>query len=176
MLKIGIITDLLLFFVVFGLSTTSSFALNIDEAMDLGIANSIEVQIENKKTEYTAISKYEAMTDFLPSASLNYRDGNRRTQISSLRDKQKDEVKAFATAYKWQKMLKEKTVNSFNEIAELEKIDKSYIAKVFKLNYVSPDIVEAILKGTQPASLNLRDFIQKTIPDLWSEQREVFGF
>lgn len=95
MLKIGIIKDLLLFFVVFGLSTTSSFALNIDEAMDLGIANSIEVQIENKKTEYTAISKYEAMTDFLPSASLNYRDGNRRTEISSLRDKQKDEVKTL---------------------------------------------------------------------------------
>jgi len=95
MLKIGIITDLLLFFVVFGLSTTSSFALNIDEAMDLAIANSIEVQIENKKTEYTAISKYEAMTDFLPSASLNYRDGNRRTEISSLRDKQKDEVKTL---------------------------------------------------------------------------------
>ena len=85
-------------------------------------------------------------------------------------------VKAFASAYKWQKMLKEKEVSSFAEIAELEKSDKTYIAKVFKLNYVALDIVEAILKGNQPPQLNLRDFIQKTIPDLWTEQREVWGF
>ena len=75
-----------------------------------------------------------------------------------------------------QKMLKEKEVSSFAEIAELENIDKTYIAKVFKLNYVAPDIIEAILKGNQPPRLNLRDFIQKTIPDLWEEQRGVFGF
>lgn len=95
MLKIGIISKLLLLFIVFSFSSTPSFALNIDEAMDLGVSNSIEVQIEGKKTEYTAISKYEAITEFLPSASLNYRDGDRRTQISTLKDKQKDEVRTL---------------------------------------------------------------------------------
>lgn len=85
-------------------------------------------------------------------------------------------VKAFASAYKWQKMLKEKEVNNFAEIAKLEKTEKAYVAKVFKLNYVAPDIVEAVLKGSQPANLNLKDFTQKTIPDLWAEQKEVFGF
>ena len=52
-------------------------------------------QIENKKTEYISISEYEAITDFLPNANLNYRDGTRRTAISSLRDKQKDEVRTL---------------------------------------------------------------------------------
>lgn len=96
MLKIKIITKLIILFIIFGLSTYNPcFALNIDEAINLGIANSIEVQIENKKTEQISISKYEAITDFLPSASLNYRDGTRRTEISSLHDKQKDEVKTL---------------------------------------------------------------------------------
>ncbi len=85
-------------------------------------------------------------------------------------------VKAFANAYKWQKMLKNKEVNSLSEIATMEKVDDSYVRKIFKLSYVAPDIVEAILKGNQSANLNLKDFTQKTIPDLWTEQREVFGF
>ena len=121
----------------------------------------IPIQIRKKQGYVTMI---------LPEDAAEYQE------VENPKNYNEKLVKAFAAAYKWQRMLKEKTVNSFNEIAELERIDKSYIAKVFKLNYVAPDIVEAILKGTQPASLNLRDFIQKTIPDLWAEQREVFGF
>ena len=121
----------------------------------------IPIQIRKKQGYVTMI---------LPEDAAEYQE------VENPKNYNEKLVKAFATAYKWQRMLKEKTVNSLNEIAELERIDKSYIAKVFKLNYVAPDIVEAILKGAQPASLNLRDFIQKTIPDLWAEQREVFGF
>lgn len=95
MFKIKIFSKLLLFFAIILLISNSSFALNIDEAMKLGIENSIEVQIENKKTEYISISEYEAIADFLPNANLNYRDGTRRTAISSLRDKQKDEVRTL---------------------------------------------------------------------------------
>lgn len=85
-------------------------------------------------------------------------------------------VKAFVRAYKWKMMLKNKKVNSLNEIAKIEKTDKAYIAKLFKLNYIAPDIIESIINGKQPEKLNLRDFTHKAIPDLWSEQREVFGF
>jgi outer membrane protein len=95
MFKIKIISKLILFFAIILSISNSSFALNIEEAMNLGIENSIEVQIENKKTEYISISEYEAITDFLPNANLNYRDGTRRTAISSLRDKQKDEVRTL---------------------------------------------------------------------------------
>jgi len=84
-------------------------------------------------------------------------------------------VNAFASAYKWKEMIKNKEVGSFNEIAEIEKTDKSHVAKIFKLNYVAPDIIEAILDGKQPELLTLRDF-KKGVPDLWEEQRDVFGF
>lgn len=85
-------------------------------------------------------------------------------------------AKAVVSAFKWQKMLQEKLVSSFNEIANIENTDSAYVAKVFKLTYLAPDIIEAILKGTQPQDLKLRDFTAKAIPDLWEEQREVFGF
>ncbi len=94
-LKIRIIISSLLIAVIILLSTNPSFAINIDEAIDLAIQNSLEVQIETKKTEYTSLSKFEAATDFLPSAGLNYRKGTRRTEIDTLSDKQKDEVKTL---------------------------------------------------------------------------------
>lgn len=100
MLKIITILSLIISFVIFDFFARNSFALSIDDAIDLGVSNSLELQIENKKTEYTALSKYEALTDFLPNASLNYRDGNRRTEINSLRDKQKDEVKTLNISQK----------------------------------------------------------------------------
>ena len=85
-------------------------------------------------------------------------------------------VNAFANAYKWQEMIKSGEVSSLNEIARIEKTDDSYVRKVFKLNYVAPDIIEAVLDGKQAKGLKLQDFTHKTIPDLWEEQREVFGF
>ena len=85
-------------------------------------------------------------------------------------------VKAFTVAHKWQKMFQDKVVSNFNEIAKLEKTDKSYVAKIFKLNYVAPDIIKSILNGNQPPELKLRDFTHQVIPDLWEEQKEIFGF
>ena len=84
-------------------------------------------------------------------------------------------VDAFAKAYSWQEMIKNEEVGSLSEIAKIEKTDKSHIAKIFKLNYVAPDIIEAILDGKQPELLTLKDF-KKGVPDLWEEQRDLFGF
>jgi len=82
-------------FLVILLFSQQSFAINIDEAIDLGIKNSLEVKIETKKTEFTGLSKFEAATDFLPNVRYNYRDLTRRTQIASLQDKQRDKIKTF---------------------------------------------------------------------------------
>jgi len=85
-------------------------------------------------------------------------------------------ISAFSIAYRWQQMIKNKEVESLSEIAKIERTDKAYIAKIFKLNYVAPDIVRAILDGNQPEHLKLRDFTHATIPDLWEEQKEFYGF
>jgi len=41
---------------------------------------------------------------------------------------------------------------------------------------VAPSIVKDVLAGKQPENLKISDFTAKAIPDLWEEQREVFGF
>jgi hypothetical protein len=44
------------------------------------------------------------------------------------------------------------------------------------LNYLSPDIVTAILDGTQPASLTHDVLFRADLPLDWSVQRKLFGF
>jgi hypothetical protein len=43
------------------------------------------------------------------------------------------------------------------------------------MTQLAPDIIEAILNGRQPYSLNLTDFM-KPFPNGWEEQRQHFGF
>jgi len=135
--------------------------IKITEIDDRTINIFIPMKIRRKKGYTTMI---------LPEGAKEYEE------VENPKNYNEKLVQAFAKAYKWQKMLKEKEVGSFTEIAKIEKTDKAYVAKVFKLNYVAPDIVGKVLDGKQPEELTLRDFIQKGIPDLWEEQREVFGF
>ena len=44
---------------------------------------------------------------------------------------------------------------TIREIAAAEKINESYVGRVIRLTLLAPDIVEAILGGRQPASLQL---------------------
>lgn len=83
---------------------------------------------------------------------------------------------AFAKAYKWKMMLKSGKVRSLADICKKENISTSYSSRIYRLNFVAPKIVEAIVNGTQPRTLLLQDFMGKPIPDLWEEQLEAFGF
>ncbi len=85
-------------------------------------------------------------------------------------------INAFAKAYKWQQaMLKNPKLTTYN-IAEKENISPSYVSKLLRLNLLAPDIIKAIVEGKQPRDLMLQDLMKKVIPDLWQEQREMFGF
>ena len=56
-------------------------------------------------------------------------------------------VKALARARRWQKLLDRGVYNSVTEIAEAEKISKSYVSRILRLALLAPDLVEAILGG-----------------------------
>jgi hypothetical protein len=135
--------------------------VKITEIDDKTLSVLIPIKIRKKKGYVTMI---------LPEGAKEYED------IENPQNYNEKLTQAFAKAHKWKIMLKQKEVDSLSEIAAIEKVDKAYIAKIFKLNYVAPDIVEAILDGQQPQDLTLRDFTKKSIPDLWEEQRMIFGF
>jgi len=69
--------------------------MSIDDAIDMAIIKSVELQIESKKTEIYEVSKLDAVTTFLPNVSYNYRDGKRKTEINNLQSKQDDLVKSL---------------------------------------------------------------------------------
>jgi hypothetical protein len=53
--------------------------------------------------------------------------------------------------------------------------NSSYVGRVLRLTLLSPEIVEAILDGRQPADLQLEDLL-RPFPVGWREQRaEIWG-
>jgi hypothetical protein len=64
-------------------------------------------------------------------------------------------IKAVARAFRWRRMLEEARFATLTELAEAEKINRSYVCRVLRLTLLAPDIVEAILDGRQPDGMTL---------------------
>lgn len=84
-------------------------------------------------------------------------------------------VVALAKAFKWQKMMESGEVKSLEELGKSEDVDRTYVRRILRLAMLAPDIVAAILDGTESSGLSLRK-LSKDIPILWDEQRTFFGF
>ena len=52
---------------------------------------------------------------------------------------------ALARAWRWRRLLDAGVYSSVTEIAEAEKISKSYVSRILRLALLAPDIVAAIL-------------------------------
>jgi site-specific DNA recombinase len=66
---------------------------------------------------------------------------------------------------------------SLRDMAEREGIVPSYATRLFRLAFLSPDIVAAILDGRHPPELTVRRLLDDTrLPLAWSEQRAKLGF
>jgi hypothetical protein len=58
-------------------------------------------------------------------------------------------IRAMARAHRWKRMLDEGRYRSAGEIAEAEKIDRSFVNRLLRLTLLAPDIQEAIIDGRQ---------------------------
>jgi hypothetical protein len=81
-------------------------------------------------------------------------------------------VKALGRAHRWKRMLDEGDHASISELAAAEKLDRGYLGRILTLTLLAPDIVEAILDGRQPPSLDVRA-LRKGFPVEWEEQRKA---
>jgi hypothetical protein len=81
-------------------------------------------------------------------------------------------LKALARAFRWQKLLDQGTYSTIKEIATKEKIDPSYVGDVLRLTLLAPDIVERILDGRQPPTLQF-EALRRSLPLVWEEQRKA---
>jgi hypothetical protein len=79
-------------------------------------------------------------------------------------------IKALARAHRWRRLLEEGRFGTLAELADAERISRSYVCRVLRLTLLAPDIVERILDGRSVAGL--AQFL-KPFPVEWERQREV---
>jgi len=77
-------------------------------------------------------------------------------------------VKALARAHRWQRMLESGEHGTLIELADAERISRSYVCRVLRLTLLAPDIVERILDG-RPTT-GLAQFLEP-FPVEWERQR-----
>ena len=78
-------------------------------------------------------------------------------------------VKALARAFRWKRLLESGEFATVSELAEREGIAPSYITRVLRLTLLAPDIVEAILDGTQGPEVTLARALEP-FPVEWQAQ------
>jgi hypothetical protein len=83
-------------------------------------------------------------------------------------------VRALARAHRWKRMLEAGRYGSTAEIADAEKIGRSFVSRLLRLTLLAPDIQEAILEGRQAKGVQLEE-LTRAMPGAWGEQRSFVG-
>ena len=78
-------------------------------------------------------------------------------------------VKAIVRAHRWRDMMESGDYATVRDLAKAEVINESYLGRVLRLTLLSPTLIEAILEGRQPATLELDD-LMKQFPVEWDRQ------
>jgi hypothetical protein len=52
------------------------------------------------------------------------------------------------------------------------KVNASYLSRILRLTLIAPNLIEAILTGCQPSTLQLNDLL-KPLPATWAKQRST---
>jgi hypothetical protein len=81
-------------------------------------------------------------------------------------------VKAIVRAHRWRQMLESGEYSSSAELAKAEKVNDSYVSRILRLTLLAPEIVEAIVAGQQPSTLQVDDLL-KPLPLDWQRQRSI---
>ena len=84
-------------------------------------------------------------------------------------------VKLLVRGFRWHRMLFSGNYTSIEDMSAAEKISPTYVCRVLRLAYLSPQIVEAILDGKVPAKFTMKDLMEP-FPMDWNLQLKHFGF
>ena len=76
----------------------------------------------------------------------------------------------IARAHRWRGLLEQGRYRSLRALAQELGVDNSYVARLLRLSLLAPDIVEAILDGTEPSGLSLEKLFRA--PMEWERQRQ----
>jgi site-specific DNA recombinase len=83
-------------------------------------------------------------------------------------------VKAVARVHRWPERIMNGEFQSRQSIAEFTKVDPRYAGRILQFAFLAPDIIEAILEGSQPPDLTVHKML-RGFPLSWTEQRKRLG-
>jgi len=81
-------------------------------------------------------------------------------------------AKALARAYRWKQKLDDGTYATVSELAQVERINESYVTRILRLNLLAPDIIEAALDGRTTLTVQM---LSEPISTNWCEQKVVLA-
>jgi hypothetical protein len=85
-------------------------------------------------------------------------------------------LKAVARARRWALELISEQVDSVDEIARREHMDKRSVRRLLRLGFLSPRIIVAIAEGRQPPDLTVFGLMRRVdLPLLWNAQEQALG-
>ena len=84
-------------------------------------------------------------------------------------------IKTLARGFRWRALIDSGKYATVEDLGRREQISPSYVGRVVRLTFLAPDIVEAILSGTQPRLLDTKSLL-KPFPAEWNAQKRHFGF
>ena len=82
-------------------------------------------------------------------------------------------IHALARAFYWAKLIDLGIVSSGSEIAIREGLDPSTVNERLRLSLLSPQIIESILEGKQPAGLTMQWLTRNSFPADWEKQKTL---
>jgi len=84
-------------------------------------------------------------------------------------------LSALARANRWRRMLEAGEVNTVDQIARLEEMERRHVQKTLRLAFLAPDLQQMIVSGHQPPTVQLTALLETDLPLLWSDQRAALG-
>ena len=81
-------------------------------------------------------------------------------------------LKAIVRAYRWREMIESGDYETAAELAKAERVNDSYLSRILRLTLLAPEIVEAIVAGRQPSTLQVDDLL-KPLPARWQQQKSI---
>jgi hypothetical protein len=84
-------------------------------------------------------------------------------------------IRAIARGHAWFDELTTGRVRSLQDLAQRDGITRRYIRRLVGLAFLSPDLVETILRGRQPVELSATRLTALDLPLDWVEQRRLLA-
>ena len=81
-------------------------------------------------------------------------------------------LRAVVQAFHWKAQLEAGHFATVSELAAAEKLNGSYVAHVLRLTLLAPVLVEAILDGRHPPTIQLQP-LMRSVPPGWELQRKL---